>query len=221
MRGCVRTRAGRPRTASSASPRNTIFWLCCMPRSTFTSRIFLSCTVLLPRHCGQRSFSLMTWPASRGGGQATRQQRARRRSLPGAAAGQGCGARGVAPAPLQSWHTACICCTMPGAIWRRWILTPAPWQPAQRPVLPDLLPFLWQPPRRGLSGCAVEAEARRGAPVAFGADDVLRQRQLLGAAVVELLQAHLQRVHDILSLASAATAAAAASRHSCAPRRAA
>ena len=53
----------RERTASSASPRNTIFWLCCMPRSTFTSRIFLSCTVLLPRHCGQRSFSLMTWPA--------------------------------------------------------------------------------------------------------------------------------------------------------------
>ena len=55
------------RTASSASPRNTIFWLCCMPRSTFTSRIFLSCTVLLPRHCGQRSFSLMTWPAPRDG----------------------------------------------------------------------------------------------------------------------------------------------------------
>ena len=53
----------RIRTASSASPRNTIFWLCCMPRSTTTSRIFLSCTTLLPWHCGHLSLSLMTCPA--------------------------------------------------------------------------------------------------------------------------------------------------------------
>ena len=31
---------------------------------------------------------------------------------------------------------------MPGAIWRSTILTPWPWQPWQRPVAPDLLPFL-------------------------------------------------------------------------------
>ena len=55
------------RTASSASPRNSIFWLCCMPRSTTTSRIFLSCTTLFPWHCGHLSFSLMTWPARPGG----------------------------------------------------------------------------------------------------------------------------------------------------------
>ena len=48
----------------------------------------------------------------------------------------------VCPAPLQSGHTICICCTMPGAIWRRWIFTPWPWQPLQRPVAPDLLPLL-------------------------------------------------------------------------------
>jgi len=35
-----------------------------MPRSTATSRIFFSCSVLLPRHCVHLSFSLIVAPAA-------------------------------------------------------------------------------------------------------------------------------------------------------------
>ena len=91
------------RTASSASPRNTIFWLCCMPRSTFTSRIFLSCTVLLPRHCGQRSFSLMTWPAPRNGA-TQRVSRVRRGARSRAPRASGQNAEGLACASAVLAH---------------------------------------------------------------------------------------------------------------------
>mmetsp|Transcript_16091 Transcript_16091/g.34963 ORF Transcript_16091/g.34963 Transcript_16091/m.34963 type:complete len:200 (+) Transcript_16091:819-1418(+) len=44
------------------------------------------------------------------------------------------------PEPLHSGHTDCICWTMPGPIWRMVTFIPEPWQPAHRPVLPDLEP---------------------------------------------------------------------------------
>mmetsp|Transcript_17962 Transcript_17962/g.30215 ORF Transcript_17962/g.30215 Transcript_17962/m.30215 type:complete len:205 (+) Transcript_17962:831-1445(+) len=45
------------------------------------------------------------------------------------------------PDPRHSGQTDCICWTMPGPIWRIVTFIPEPWQPAQRPVLPDLDPW--------------------------------------------------------------------------------
>ena len=49
-------------TASSAWPWNTIFWPCCIPFSTWTSKTFFSWTTLLPLQLEHLSFSLMISP---------------------------------------------------------------------------------------------------------------------------------------------------------------
>lgn len=51
-------------TASSASPGNAIFWLCCIPFSTCTSSTFFACIIFLPLHCEHLSLSLMTSPVT-------------------------------------------------------------------------------------------------------------------------------------------------------------
>ena len=63
-----------------------------------------------------------------------------------------------------------------------------------------------------LAGTAVPRGAALATlAVALGAQHVLRQAQFLGHAVVQILQRHLEAVHDVLALALAlATAAAAA-----------
>mmetsp|Transcript_3613 Transcript_3613/g.15856 ORF Transcript_3613/g.15856 Transcript_3613/m.15856 type:complete len:322 (+) Transcript_3613:2748-3713(+) len=62
-----------------------------------------------------------------------------------------------------------------------------------------------------LAGAAMTRRAALATlAVALGAQHVLRQAQLLGHAVVQILQRHLQAVHDVLALPLALAAGAAA-----------
>ncbi len=140
-------------TASSASPWNVIFCPCCIPFSTCTSRVFLSCTTFWPLHCPHLSFSLITSPARKNTTRTlslyvwfhykqdgTCLQEAGESNLQSASVTTA--KEDKIPDPLQSAHTCCICWIILGPSWRIETFMPEPWHPAQRLDAPVFDPFL-------------------------------------------------------------------------------